>query len=270
MPRPFLTARWTNLAIVSYAVPAAVLAPYIPVGPAGAPIELDTTLPGGDGKSAYVSLVAFQFQRCRVLGVPWPGHTDFPEINLRFYVRCAGQRGVVFIREFVPRPAIAWIARKVYNEPYTAAPVSGRITQDTRTITAEYAVRFAAGSDPTRAREHTLSVTGRKPVSRPASSAPEHWFKEHNWGFGMLPPRRPDQPPRGRAYEVIHPIWGIYPVERHSIDFDFAALYGPDWGFLSGSRPVSVVLAAGSEVAVFPARGQMSVRWGIRAEPGRA
>ncbi|MFP5362218.1 MAG: DUF2071 domain-containing protein [Thermoleophilia bacterium] len=44
-------------------------------------------------------------------------HVDFAEINLRFYVRLDGWRGVVLIREFASRPAIAVVARLTYDEP---------------------------------------------------------------------------------------------------------------------------------------------------------
>lgn len=277
MPRPFLTARWANLAIVSYAVPPAVLAPFMPAAPQGDTLELDTRddlVPGAKGKpSAFVSLVGFQFQQCRVFGVPWPGHTEFAEINLRFYVRTVGsrQRGVVFIREVVPRPLIAWAARRFYNEPYVATECWGRITQDARRIQAEYGLvwpppmprRGAAGPAPQRT-EHTFRIVGSKPVSRPGPTTVEHWFKEHQWGFGMRPSRQAGQPPRGHAFEVIHPTWGVYPVQECRVKVDFGAVYGPDWGFLSGAEPVWTVFAAGSEIAVFPARTATPVRWSVK------
>lgn len=54
----------------------------------------------------YVSLVGFQFIKVRVKGVRIPFHSNFPEVNLRFYVRYRDEgkwkRGVVFIREVVP------------------------------------------------------------------------------------------------------------------------------------------------------------------------
>lgn len=265
MPRPFLTARWANLAIVSYAVPPAVLAPYMPVGPEGDRLELDTRddlTPGGvRGPSAFVSLVAFEFQRCRVWGVSWPGHTDFAEVNLRFYVRTAGsrQRGVVFIREFVPQRLTAWAARKFYNEPYLAAPVWARVNQDASRVRAEYGLEWPPG------QTQRLAVSARKPLVRPGQGTVEHWFKEHSLGFGMLPARG-KRPARGLAYEVIHPTWGVYPVQECEVMVDFAAVYGPDWGFLSAVRPVSVVLAAGSEVSVFPGRSSVGIRWGIKRE----
>src|SRR5437763_12575469 len=108
MRKPFLTAKWSNLFLATYAVPPATLEKRLPAG-----LVLDTR----DG-SAFVSLVAFEFLDTRVLGVAWPGYRDFAELNLRFYVRRGDERGVVFLREFVPRRLVAWVARWFYNEPY--------------------------------------------------------------------------------------------------------------------------------------------------------
>src|SRR3954469_20731239 len=108
---PFLTARWSNLCLLTYAVPPALLEPRLPPG-----LDLDLR----DGQ-AFVSLVAFDFLDTRVLGVPWPGFRNFPEINLRFYARRGDERGVVFVREWVPQRLVAWLARTLYNEPYAAA-----------------------------------------------------------------------------------------------------------------------------------------------------
>src|SRR5450755_1289456 len=74
---------------------------------------------------AIASVVGFRFLRTRLLGVPIPLHRNFEEVNLRFYVRHTTpdgevRRGVVFVRELVPRLAIALTARLAYNEPYLA------------------------------------------------------------------------------------------------------------------------------------------------------
>src|SRR5262249_41736617 len=110
MPRPFLTACWSNLFLATYAVPPPLLERRLPPG-----LQLDLR----DGK-AFVSLVAFDFFDTKVLGVPWPGYRDFAELNLRFYVHQDGHRGVMFIREFVPQRLVALLARLLYNEPYQA------------------------------------------------------------------------------------------------------------------------------------------------------
>ncbi|MEA5616059.1 DUF2071 domain-containing protein, partial [Nodularia spumigena] len=116
MPRVFLTAEWRDLIIASYAVDPVLLEERLPPG-----LELDLF----EGR-AVCSLVGFRFLNTRVLGVMWPGYVNFPEINLRFYVREVGgrggeKRGVVFVRELVTSGFVASVARGLYNEPYSKA-----------------------------------------------------------------------------------------------------------------------------------------------------
>src|SRR4029453_11290179 len=105
--------------------PAALLAPLVPAG-----TELDTW--HGD---TLVSLVGFLFDDTRLLGLPIPFHRTFDEVNLRFYVRRTAEdgslrRAVVFVRELVPRRAIATVARVAYNEPYLAVPMDHQSSLD--------------------------------------------------------------------------------------------------------------------------------------------
>src|SRR5512145_1200416 len=115
MAARFLTARWSHLLMLNYDVDPAALKPFVPEG---------TVLDPWEGRS-FASVVGFLFLDTRVLGVAVPFHRDFEEVNLRFYVRrdVAGERrrGVVFVREFVPRRATAFVARQAYEESYTAA-----------------------------------------------------------------------------------------------------------------------------------------------------
>ena len=231
--RPFLTARWSNLAILTYEVPPALLDPHLPAG-----LELDRR-----GGSAFASLVAFDFEDTRVWGVAWPGFRRFPEINLRFYVRQGNRRGVVFIREFVPQALVSWLARAIYNEPYLVAPIESGVTEDAAAIVTTRRLRW-------RGPTHTIEVTGHKPAVRPQQDSEEHFFKEHQWGFGR------DKRGRTLYFEVRHPVWDVYPVRSWNVDFDWAKVYGPAWGFLSAAKPASVLLAAGSPVSVYP-RGQL-------------
>lgn len=228
--RSFLTARWCNLILANYPVPEELLRPWLPPG-----LDLDRR----DGR-CWASLVAFQFLDTRVLGVGWPGFRHFPEWNLRFYVREGERRGVCFVREFVPRWLVATIARVVYNEPYRPARMTMEVKEEPTAITAAYSVRWGG-------RAHTLRATGTKPAVRPGPETAEHFFKEHSWGYGM-----------GRAgqlvrYEVSHPEWDVYPVREFAADVDWGVLYGPEWAVMAGTEPASMVLAAGSEVSVYPA-----------------
>jgi hypothetical protein len=229
MARPFLTARWSNLFLATYAVPPSLLEPRLPPG-----LELDLR----DGQ-AFVSLVAFDFVDTKVLGVPWPGYREFAELNLRFYVRQGGQRGVMFIREFVPQRLVAWLARLLYNEPYRAAPLVSTVRDETDHITIEHRLRLGG-------RTHTISATGKKPAVQPPDNSLEHFLKEHRWGYGLS---RSGQMVR---YEVEHPVWSIYPVQSYQVDLDWGLVYGPEWAFLARATPVSTVLAVGSPVLVYP------------------
>ncbi|MCI0435392.1 MAG: DUF2071 domain-containing protein, partial [Gemmatimonadetes bacterium] len=168
MPSPFLTAEWRHLVLLNYEITPAALRPLVPAG---------TELDAFDGRT-YASVVGFRFLNTRVLGVPIPGHRNFEEINLRFYVRrkCEGEwrRGVVFVKEFVPKRAIAWTARLLYGENYHAAPMAHRIDFDGDGMPArvEYSWRTAG-------RDHALSLRVSGPPQAIAPGGLEEFITEH-------------------------------------------------------------------------------------------
>lgn len=152
--RSFLTARWEHLVLLSYPCPSDLLAPVVPSG---------TELDAWQGET-LVSLVGFMFVDTGLMGIPIPFHRTFEEVNLPFYVRRRGvdgtlRRAVVFIRELVPRWAIAAIAKWTYNEPYLAVPMShtstlsadhgGAVSYDWRHAGASFALQ-AQASGPAR------------------------------------------------------------------------------------------------------------------------
>lgn len=229
MAASFLTATWSNVFLATYAVPSELLEPRLPPG-----LVLD--LRGGQ---AFVSLVAFEFLDTRVRGIAWPGYRNFAELNLRFYVRAGEDRGVVFVREFVPQRLVAWLARALYNEPYAAAPLVA--TRDD--VNGVHAMTYDLGW---AGRTHRISVTADPAPFRPADDSAEHFFKEHRWGYGVTRSGRP------LRYEVDHAAWDVYPIRSHSIDLDWSTVYGPEWAFLADAQPSSTVLAVGSSVRVSP------------------
>jgi uncharacterized protein YqjF (DUF2071 family) len=188
--------------MLNYAIDPAILAPLVPRG-----VELDVW----QGE-ALVSMVGFLFLDTRLLGVPVPFHRDFEEVNLRFYVRrkVEGEwrRGVTFVRELVPRPAIATTARLFYNEPYLALPMRHRIERRRY----EYSWKF-------RDRWHSLvaEVTGDA-APMPAGSAEEFIF-EHYWGYT----RQRDG--STIEYRVEHPRWQVWQVVTCRIEAAVAAFY---------------------------------------------
>ena len=132
MLKPFLTANWRYLAMLNFAVDPKILEPLVPRG---------TELDFHEGQT-FLSVVGFLFLDTRVLGLPIPLHRDFEEVNLRFYVRRKSaddwRRGVVFVRELVPRQAIAIVARTFYGEPYSALPMRHCLEHKDGRVLAEY------------------------------------------------------------------------------------------------------------------------------------
>jgi uncharacterized protein len=227
--RAFLTARWVNVALLSYPVPDEVLAPLLPAG-----LALDRW----EGE-AFVSLVAFDFLDTRVGGIAWPGFTAFPEVNLRFYVREGERRGVVFIGELVPSRVVVVLARLFYNEPYRVA----RFRSATETDGGGIRVVHDFQRD---GRRHRITVEGGCPAEPAAEEGATHFFKEHAWGYGT------DRRGRVLRYAVDHPRWRAHPGATARADVEFGALYGRRWAFLTGRAPAHVALAEGSAVAVYP------------------
>jgi uncharacterized protein len=231
-PAPaFLTAEWLHVLGVTYAVDAALLEPHLPRG-----AQIDV-LEG----SPRVSIVAFHFRRTRLRGVPIPLHVNFGEINLRFYVRLHDRRAVVFIREFVSRPAISVIAKLTYNEPYRTIRMRDEVLgPDERGLIG---VRHRFGR---RLGNRLEAWADPEPVV-PAEDSAGYWLTHHDLGVGR------GRDGSARSYEVDHPVWALHEVRSLEVEVDFEALYGPRWAFLADAEPSHVTLAEGSAVSITPA-----------------
>src|SRR5436190_1388926 len=192
MTRPFLTARWINLAMLNYEVDPALLRPLVPAG-----TELDVF----EGR-AYASLVGFMFLDTRVRGWAIPFHRDFEEVNLRIYVRRKAEdgwrRGVVFVREIVPRWAIAWVARTVYGEKYVSLPMSHRWSGG-EPPTVRYAWTTAG-------REMAIELEPAGPFREIAAGGEAEFITEHYWGYAGA-----------MEYRVEHPRWKAEPSRRAGV-----------------------------------------------------
>jgi uncharacterized protein YqjF (DUF2071 family) len=236
--RPFLTATWRYLAMLNYEVPPALLDPLVPVG-----TELDAW-----GGVTMASMVGFRFLDTRVLGVPIPGHRDFDEVNLRFYVRRRGEdgswrRAVVFVREFVPRRAIATVARWLYNEPYTAVPIRHDVEMeraaDGESGRAAYAWALAG-------RWHHLEVRTRGRPMIPDAASEAAFISEHYWGYTV------QRDGGSKEYRVAHPPWRVWDAVEAQFDCDVRSVYGAGFAECLSMRPRSAFLAEGSTVTVYP------------------
>ena len=230
--------------MLNYAVNPDLLRPLIPRG---------TELEFYDGK-AYITLVGFLFEDTRVMGVPIPFHRNFEEINLRFYVRRRApeglRRGVVFIREIVPRWAIAAIARLVYNEKYVALPMWHRVEP----ARVEYGWR--------QGTSHNIIHLSPFGESFPAAEGSEERFiTEHYWGYSA-------QRSGGTVeYQVTHPSWSLRRAAVARFKGEVASLYGEAFARIVRGQPDSAFLAEGSAVEVM--RGERLRETVPAAQPGR-
>jgi uncharacterized protein YqjF (DUF2071 family) len=244
--REFLSARWHLLAMLNWEVDPHLLEPLVPRG-----TELDF-----HGGRTFVSVVGFLFRETRLLGIPVPWHRHFEEVNLRFYVRreVAGEvrRGVAFIKEIVPRWAIAQTARVCYNEPYIALPmrheVSGPAADVLRVQGSGFRVQEGDGKVAyrwrLRGRWDSLEICYAGRPAPLASGSHEEFIAEHYWGYCR-------QRDGGTVeYQVEHPPWNVWRVTSARLECDVLALYGPQFAEVLAQPPTTTFLADGSAVAV--------------------
>ena len=230
---PFLTAQWRYLAMLNYEVDPAVLRPHVPRG-----TELDTY-----ENMTLVSVVGFRFLSTKLRGLAIPFHRDFDEVNLRFYVRRKGpegwRRGVAFIKEIVPRRAIAWVARRLYNESYVALPMRHRVELEEGDASGIVFYEWKYGG-----RWNSLKATVSGEAARVVSGSEPEFITEHYWGYSR-------QRNGGTLeYRVEHPRWRVWPVERSDLSCAVGDLYGQEFvDGLSGAAR-SAFVADGSAVAV--------------------
>jgi uncharacterized protein len=235
--RPFLTAEWRFLLMLNYEVNPNILQPFIPSG---------TVLDLWEGK-ALVSVVGFVFQRARVLGMPVPFHTHFEEVNLRFYVRRdtdqGPRRGVCFIKEIVPLPWIARIARWIYKENYITLRMGHTIEGKNGTLGRDGLVEYTWRYQGKINRLGGLGI-GESEELQPGSE--EEFISEHYWGYTHLNEMETGE------YQVTHPKWRTWKVAQPFLLCDVAAVYGEVFAPFLQRRPRSAFLAEGSPVKVFP------------------
>lgn len=225
----FLSAEWKHLLLANYSIDANVLAPFVPDG---------TTIDKFDGHT-FVSLVAFLFDKTRVVGLPIPFHRRFEEVNLRFYVtpdKDSTIRAVTFIKEIVPKSAISLIANHLFHENYVALPMDHCNGEKKHWYSWQNRSR------------NRFSGTVDSELVYPSKGSIGEFITEHYWGYSKGPKRTME-------YRVEHPQWKCCELRDFQIDVDFEATYGDEFSFLNNQAPCNVQYAEGSTVSVsFPRR----------------
>jgi uncharacterized protein YqjF (DUF2071 family) len=201
--------------------------------PAGTEID-------SENGETFLSVVGFLFLDTRLLGLPIPLHRDFEEVNLRFYVRRKSaetwRRGVVFIRELVPRHAIALVARACYGENYVAVPMKHEIEHVDSSLKVEYSWRRDRKWESLK-----MSATGQ-PQTIPAGSHAE-FITEHYWGYTSLRSGYGE-------YRVEHPRWKIWNATGFELNADVATLYGEQFVETLTQSSRSAFIADGSPITI--------------------
>ena len=242
--RPFLTASWTELLMLNFAVPGDVIARLAPPG----------TEPDSFEGEAYISVVGFMFRDARFFGMGFAGHRRFEEVNLRYYVRRpigdAARKGVVFVREIAPRPLVAATARWLYNESYVTRRMRNDVRLAGNSLAAgdQVGYQWRTGRGSTRRWNRVAARVVATP-QLPAAGSLAEYIVEHYWAYV----RTRDG---GTAeYRVAHRPWRVAPVEGVVWDCDLAATYEqtPLAEYLA-APPVLALVADGSPVQVFPGR----------------
>lgn len=230
--RQFLQAQWKNLVMINYEVDPQILDPYLP--PA-------TVLDLWQGK-ALMSMVGFMFLDTKVLGIKWPWHVNFEEVNLRFYVRhfngTEWKRGAVFISEIVPKSMIALIANNLYKEHYRALPMRNSITLTPDNYT-EFLYEWKLNG-----RWNKLGATVSNELLAIEPGSAEEFILEHYWGYNKLTSFTTME------YQVEHISWQTGKVKDYVFDADVTALYGDQFKLYLEREPVSAFFAVGSDIKV--------------------
>ncbi len=233
---PLLRAEWRDLVVLNFEIDPQILSARLPAG-----TELDLWQ-----DKAYVSVVAFHFCDTTILGIPMPYHSNFEEINLRFYVRRKvdgeWRRGVSFVKELVPRRIIATAARFLYNENYYSVTMN-HVTD----LTAAGGRISYSWSEVGITHEINAQVGGGLIELQSGSEA--EFILEHYWGYTR------QRNGKTLEYRVEHPRWQVWKQAQAETKCNFGKVYGKEFAETLAKSPTSVIVAAGSPVAVY--RGEL-------------
>jgi len=222
-------ADWRKLIMANYVIDPDRLLNWVPK---------KTQLDFRDNQ-CYISLVGFMFGHSQLNGIPIPFHQSFEEVNLRFYVlRKADEkfkRGVVFIREFVPKPAVTAIANGIFHEHYETI----RMKHEWKFGQKEQTINYSWKKN----KWHFLEINTGLEKHALVSGSKEEFFTEHYWGYTQKSGDTVE-------YFVNHDPWEVYDTVSYKVDVDFEMCYGKDFAFLNQQEPASVFLAEGSKITL--------------------
>jgi uncharacterized protein YqjF (DUF2071 family) len=227
----FLTAEWNDLLFINYEIEPKLLKNYVPIG-----TELDLW-----NNKCYISLIGFMFEEVKVLGIKIPFHINFEEVNLRFYVKRfengIWKRGVVFVKEIVPKHAITFVANTLYNEHYETLPMRNERVTEESTLGFKYSWKK-------NMQWHSISATTQKELLPIEENSEAAFISEHYYGYTKSSESKTVE------YEVTHPKWKQLKVIKYEVNVDFQSVYGNEFAFLQNLKPDSCFMAKGSKITI--------------------
>jgi uncharacterized protein len=225
-----ISGEWRKLVMVNYEVDPDVLRPYVP----------NKTALNLYGGKCFVTLAGFMFNNIKIAGIKLPFHQQVDEINLRFYVVPEGamqtERGVVFIKELIPKKLIASSANFLYQEHYEVTPVKHVYDADTD----HQKIRYTWESH----QPNSMNVTAGNTAHEINKGTEEEFITLQLRGYTKVNEQKTFR------YVVQHPLWHQYAIEKFNMHVDFKNSFGDAFGFLQREKPASIYLAEGSPIAI--------------------
>jgi len=188
--RPWvMTQTWLNLLFAHWPVDRTMLRALVP-----AALELDLF-----DDVAWVGVVPFYMTNVSPRGVPaMPWVSEFPELNVRTYVRAGRKPGVYFFSLDASRALAVRAARLLLNLPYQHATMS----VESRDGAVSYESRRNDGRAEFRARYRAIA-----PSSFPVAGSLEYFLTERYCLYHLTRSGRPYR------LEIHHPPWPLQTAE---------------------------------------------------------
>jgi uncharacterized protein YqjF (DUF2071 family) len=229
--KPLLTAYWNNLVMLNFEIDVAALQPYLP-----AYTEIDLY-----NNKCLISLVAFQFSNAKFLKLPIPFYRNFPQINLRFYVKRQFKneirKGVVFIKEIAEGKLLKAGAALLYNEHYFNLPTRQSFENSNNYLNANYEWNF-------KNEWNGIHSIANKEKSAPTVNSIEAFITDRYWGYTKISKNKTAE------FKVEHPVWNIHTLKSFEFQCNSKEIYGEQLHAALLKKPLCAFMVDGSFVKV--------------------
>ena len=208
-----MTQTWHDLLFAHWPIDAGILREKVPPE-----FELDLF-----DRTAWLGIVPFHMTNVAPRGVPaLPWISEFPELNVRTYVRVGDRPGIYFFSLDAGSAVAVQAARALFNLPYYSAVMTVRLQNDR----VEYDSRRERGS-PAAVFSATYGPIG--PSFPPVSGSLEHFLTERYCLYHLHH--------RGTPYrlEIHHPPW---PLQTAEAEFSRNTMAGAAGLSLPDTRPL--------------------------------